>query len=265
MALFSRPDDAPTACLPACDGLLREPPACPCLPLCPSLPVAQKEVVRLCRQMGKPVIIASHLLQSMHTLPTPTRAEVSGSSPASACPLLAACCAVLCCADFPHCRVASDLLLSMPAEFRLTIFSLGCPCPCPCCSAGQRCGRLRAPAGRRADAVRGDCGWGLPSQVSGGAAQRSHAHRGVGEVSGRGWVAAGWVGEMSGALGCWGVERWVGLTSNRRLLTASTFDYSVLCFSSPHARFDTPDPQTPLPCNPRPRCACAAGRRSTGG
>lgn len=30
-----------------------------------------------CRQMGKPVIVASHLLQSMHELPCPTRAEVA--------------------------------------------------------------------------------------------------------------------------------------------------------------------------------------------
>ena len=35
----------------------------------------QKEVVMRCRQMGKPVIVASHLLQSMIEYPTPTRAE----------------------------------------------------------------------------------------------------------------------------------------------------------------------------------------------
>ena len=36
----------------------------------------QKEVVVRCRQQGKPVIVASHLLQSMLEFPTPTRAEV---------------------------------------------------------------------------------------------------------------------------------------------------------------------------------------------
>ena len=40
----------------------------------------QKEIVVRCRQAGKPVIVASHLLQSMIEFPTPTRAEV--------CPLL---------------------------------------------------------------------------------------------------------------------------------------------------------------------------------
>ena len=33
-----------------------------------------------CRQMGKPVIVASHLLQSMIEYPTPTRAEVADIS-----------------------------------------------------------------------------------------------------------------------------------------------------------------------------------------
>ena len=32
-----------------------------------------------CRQMGRPVIVASHLLQSMIEYPTPTRAEVGSS------------------------------------------------------------------------------------------------------------------------------------------------------------------------------------------
>ena len=36
----------------------------------------QKEVVVRCRQAGKAVIVASHLLQSMIEYPTPTRAEV---------------------------------------------------------------------------------------------------------------------------------------------------------------------------------------------
>ncbi|KAK9817658.1 hypothetical protein WJX72_000267 [[Myrmecia] bisecta] len=41
------------------------------------VPSVQKEVVMRCRQMGKPVIVASHLLQSMIEYPTPTRAEVA--------------------------------------------------------------------------------------------------------------------------------------------------------------------------------------------
>lgn len=41
------------------------------------VPSVQKEVVVRCRQMGKPVIVASHLLQSMHEFPCPTRAEVA--------------------------------------------------------------------------------------------------------------------------------------------------------------------------------------------
>ena len=36
----------------------------------------QKECVLRCRQQGKPVIVASHLLQSMMDAPCPTRAEV---------------------------------------------------------------------------------------------------------------------------------------------------------------------------------------------
>ena len=40
------------------------------------VPSVQKEIVVRCRQAGKPVIVASHLLQSMIEYPTPTRAEV---------------------------------------------------------------------------------------------------------------------------------------------------------------------------------------------
>jgi len=44
------------------------------------VPSVQKEVVARCRQAGKPVIVASHLLQSMIEYPTPTRAEVADVS-----------------------------------------------------------------------------------------------------------------------------------------------------------------------------------------
>jgi len=41
------------------------------------VPVLQKQIARLCRQAGKPCMVASHFLQSMMTVPTPTRAEVA--------------------------------------------------------------------------------------------------------------------------------------------------------------------------------------------
>ena len=40
------------------------------------IPTVQEDITRLCRQMNKPVIIASQLLESMVEYPTPTRAEV---------------------------------------------------------------------------------------------------------------------------------------------------------------------------------------------
>ncbi|WOL19640.1 pyruvate kinase isozyme A, chloroplastic-like [Canna indica] len=46
------------------------------------VPSAQQKVVMLCRQLNKPVIVASQLLESMIEYPTPTRAEVADVSEA---------------------------------------------------------------------------------------------------------------------------------------------------------------------------------------
>ncbi|CAL5395383.1 unnamed protein product [Camellia sinensis] len=46
------------------------------------VPSAQQKIVHLCRQLHKPVIVASQLLESMIEYPTPTRAEVADVSEA---------------------------------------------------------------------------------------------------------------------------------------------------------------------------------------
>ena len=47
-----------------------------------TLPLGQTQIVDLCLQEGKPVIIATHLLESMISAPMPTRAEISDISTA---------------------------------------------------------------------------------------------------------------------------------------------------------------------------------------
>lgn len=46
------------------------------------IPTVQEEIVHVCRQLNKPVIVASQLLESMVEYPTPTRAEVADVSEA---------------------------------------------------------------------------------------------------------------------------------------------------------------------------------------
>ncbi|PKL97919.1 MAG: pyruvate kinase, partial [Gammaproteobacteria bacterium HGW-Gammaproteobacteria-7] len=42
-----------------------------------NVPRIQKDIVRICRQLGRPVVVATQMLESMRFAPAPTRAEVT--------------------------------------------------------------------------------------------------------------------------------------------------------------------------------------------
>ncbi len=44
------------------------------------LPIVQRRIVKMCLRIGRPVIVATHMLESMIQSPMPTRAEVTDVS-----------------------------------------------------------------------------------------------------------------------------------------------------------------------------------------
>lgn len=79
MAKLEKPAaiDSLQAIIAACDGVMvaRGDLGVECAP--EDVPVIQKRIIRACREVGKPVVVATQMLESMISSPVPTRAEVS--------------------------------------------------------------------------------------------------------------------------------------------------------------------------------------------
>lgn len=79
MAKIEKPAaiDSLNAIIAASDGVMvaRGDLGVECAP--EDVPVIQKRIIRACREVGKPVVVATQMLESMISSPVPTRAEVS--------------------------------------------------------------------------------------------------------------------------------------------------------------------------------------------
>jgi pyruvate kinase len=79
MAKLEKPSviDRPTEIVEISDGIMvaRGDPGVEMWP--ESVPVVQRRILRACRKAGKPVIVATQMLESVISTPTPTRAEAS--------------------------------------------------------------------------------------------------------------------------------------------------------------------------------------------